>query len=286
MTLERKRRALLAVTAALATLVVAVQYQPKVADALDPEAATVSGVVFVDANGNGRQDERERGLGDVQVSDGVQIVRTDAEGRYSFELDTARRITDIVSITQPAGYVVPTDEYMTPRFYRTLGQLADGVSATADFAVERDNKSRRDAFNFANVADPHVNPDMAGQIAQINASSQDLAFIQVSGDLTNNATDAEFSTTATPPRPPSSRSGPRSATTSTLAAGSRPTPGGSTTTAATWVPSGTRSTTATATSWSSTTAAARRSRSRRRGSSATSRPTRPASAWSCSCISR
>ena len=39
MTLAGKRRALIAVTAALATLVVAVQYQPKVADALDPEAA-------------------------------------------------------------------------------------------------------------------------------------------------------------------------------------------------------------------------------------------------------
>jgi hypothetical protein len=104
MTLAGKRRALAAVTAALAAAVFAVQYEPKVADALDPEQAAVSGVVYIDANGNGRRDEKEKGLGGVQVSDGVQIARTDADGAYSLTLDTARRITDIVYITQPAGF--------------------------------------------------------------------------------------------------------------------------------------------------------------------------------------
>jgi outer membrane protein assembly factor BamB len=192
MTLAGKRRALTAVTAALAAAVFAVQYEPKVADALDPEQAAVSGVVYVDANGNGRRDEKEKGVAGVQVSDGVQIVRTDADGAYGFTLDVARRITDVVFITQPAGYRLPTDEYMTPRFYKGLGQVADGAQLTADFALERDPKSQGDRFNFANVADPHVNPDLAGQIAQINSTAQSLAFIQVSGDLTNNATDAEF----------------------------------------------------------------------------------------------
>jgi outer membrane protein assembly factor BamB len=186
------RRALIGLTATFAGLVFAVQYEPRVADALDPSVATVTGVVYLDADGNGRQDDRERGVGGVQVSDGVQIARTDTDGRYSLPLDVARRTTDIVYITQPAGYALPTDEYMTPRFYRGLGQLADGASAQADFALLRDRRSRGDSFNFANVADPHVNPDLAGQIAQINATSQNLAFIQVSGDLTNNATDAEF----------------------------------------------------------------------------------------------
>jgi 3',5'-cyclic AMP phosphodiesterase CpdA len=87
---------------------------------------------------------------------------------------------------------VPTDDAMTPRFYRTLGQLAPGGSATADFAVLDDPKSRDTTFTFANVADPHVNADMARQIAEINSTPQDLAFVQVSGDLTNNATDSEF----------------------------------------------------------------------------------------------
>ncbi len=185
-------RALIGLTVTLALVVFAVQYAPKAAEALDPNEAAVSGVVFLDANSNGRQDGNEKGVGGVQVSDGVDIVRTDAEGRYSLAVDVARRITDIVFITQPVGYALPTDEYMTPRFYRTLGQLADGATQTADFALLKDNKSRDDNFSFANIADPHVNPDMAGQIQQINATAQNLAFIQVSGDLTNNATDAEF----------------------------------------------------------------------------------------------
>ena len=37
-----------------------------------------------------------------------------------------------------------------------------------------------------------MNAQLPEQITEINSTKQDLAFIQVSGDLTNNATDAEF----------------------------------------------------------------------------------------------
>ena len=104
----------------------------------------------------------------------------------------ARRITDLVFITKPAGYGVPTDQYKTPRFYRDLGQLADGAAAGADFALLPDPSGRSDDFTFANVADPHRNANMAQQMRQITETSKKLAFVQVSGDLTDNATDAEF----------------------------------------------------------------------------------------------
>ncbi|MBI2202830.1 MAG: hypothetical protein HYU41_03100 [Candidatus Rokubacteria bacterium] len=46
---------------------------------------TVDGIVFVDANGNGRWDKGERGLADVPVQiEGGATVTTDAEGRYRF----------------------------------------------------------------------------------------------------------------------------------------------------------------------------------------------------------
>ncbi len=186
------RKILTTVTAALAALVVGLHYTPRLATALETTTATVSGTAFVDVNANGRLDDGEKGLPNVMVSDGVKIVRTGADGKYKVDVDVDRRLTDIVFISKPAGYTLPNDDAMTPRFYRTFGQLTAGASATADFALVEDPKSLNSSFTFANVADPHVNVDMQRQFAEINATAQDLAFVQVSGDLTNNATDAEF----------------------------------------------------------------------------------------------
>jgi outer membrane protein assembly factor BamB len=188
----RLRTALLVVTAALAAAVFGKALEPVIAEAVDPQQAAVTGVVFDDRNGNGTRDEGEPGLRDVTVSDGVTLTETDAEGSYSLDLDVARRTTDVVFITKPAGWEVGKDEFSTPRFYRVLGQLPDGEGAQADFALRRNERGRDDDFTFANVADPHRNGNMASQMQSISASSKDLAFVQVSGDLTDNATDAEF----------------------------------------------------------------------------------------------
>jgi len=193
-TRRRLRWPLAAVTAALAALVLAKAVQPVIAEAIDPLEASVTGVVYVDRDGDDEQDPGEQGVRGVSVSDGTTTVETDADGRYTLTVDVGRRVTDIVFITKPAGYAVPTDEYMTPRFYRDLGQLEDGAGSAADFALLPDPRSRRDDFTFANVADPHVNGDMQNQMRQITSTSDDVAFVQVSGDLTNNATDAEFAT--------------------------------------------------------------------------------------------
>ena len=192
--MTRGNKVLVVVTAVLAAAVFAKALEPVIAEAVDPQQATVTGVVFDDRNGNGTYDEGEQGVRGVSVSDGVTVVETDADGAYSIDVDVARRTTDIVFITKPAGWGVPKDEFSTPRFYRDLGQLPDGQTAEADFALLRDARGDSDAFTFANVADPHINGDLAGQMQQINATSKHLAFIQVSGDLTNNASDAEFAT--------------------------------------------------------------------------------------------
>ena len=176
----------------LASLVFVKAGRPVIAEALDPQQAAVTGVVYEDRNGNDQRDAGERGVRGVSVTDGVTTVETDSAGQYRLDVDVARRITDLVFITKPAGYGVPTDQYKTPRFYRDLGQLADGAAAGADFALLPDPSGRSDDFTFANVADPHRNANMAQQMRQITETSKKLAFVQVSGDLTDNATDAEF----------------------------------------------------------------------------------------------
>ena len=190
--LRRLRFSLGAVTLLLAGLVLVKAIGPILAEAQAPTTATVSGTVYADRNANGRQDAAEQGIKGVSVSDGVKIVSTDSAGRYRLEIDPARRITDLVQITQPAGWSVGVDEYNTPRFYRNVGPLAVGGETSADFALTPDPASRSNRFTFANVADPHYNPNMKEQMAEISSTSEDLAFVQVSGDLTDNATDEEF----------------------------------------------------------------------------------------------
>jgi outer membrane protein assembly factor BamB len=190
--LRRCRRILTAGTFLLIGLTFVGPVSSVVAQTLDPPRATASGVVFEDRDADGEQDAGEKGVEGVSVSDGATIVQTNAAGRYELETNTERRINDIVFITQPAGYTVPTDEFMTPRFYRDLGELADGAEQAVDFALVADPTSRSANFSFANIADPHINPQLPEQIREINSTESDLGFIQVSGDLTNQATDAEF----------------------------------------------------------------------------------------------
>ncbi|MFN4241668.1 MAG: calcineurin-like phosphoesterase C-terminal domain-containing protein [Tepidisphaerales bacterium] len=73
-----------------------------------------SGVVFEDANRNGVRDAGERGLAGVRVSDGRQIVTTDADGRYRME------IGDDVTlfVLKPRDFATPIDQLNLPRFYR------------------------------------------------------------------------------------------------------------------------------------------------------------------------
>lgn len=194
------RRALATAAGLLGSLVLVDPLTPVVSHAVDPSTATVSGVVYADENGNGSKDADEEGIGGVSVSDGVSLVKTDDAGRYSVSTDVTRRITDLVFVSQPAGYSVGKDEYSTARFYRDLGQLQDGAQATANFALTPDPQSRSNDFTFANIADPHANPAnplrsaaaWKAQMAEINSTSQNLGFVQVSGDLTDRATDAEF----------------------------------------------------------------------------------------------
>ena len=192
---QRFRAALYGGTALLTALVVAAPLTSAMAETVETPTAAVSGRVFEDRNGNDAFDAGEPPLAGVSVSDGQSVSVTDAEGRYSLALPTERRATDLVFVTQPSGYSVGMDpEFKTPNFYRNLGALTAGDARTADFALIKDTKSAGGNFTFGNVADPHVNAQLPDQIAEINSTQQDLAFIQVSGDLTNNASDTQFST--------------------------------------------------------------------------------------------
>ena len=191
-TRQRLRRALYGGTLAAAVAVAAAPVLPVVANAIDPSVATITGNVFDDRNKNGTRDAGEPGIAGVSVSDGDAVTKTDDSGAYTLTIDTTRRKTDSVFITQPVGYSVGMDQFKTPRFYRNLGEVAKDAALTVDFDLVADPRSTYDTFSFANIADPHVNQQLGDQIAEINSTTRELGFVQVSGDLTNDATDPEF----------------------------------------------------------------------------------------------
>jgi hypothetical protein len=99
-----------------------------------PALAEVSGIVFIDVNQNGVRDAGEPPRAGVVVSNGLDVVRTDAEGRYS--LATGPR--GFVFVTRPAGF--DCEEW----YRRDAG----------DFALTQDHAE--DEFFFVQMSDLHV----------------------------------------------------------------------------------------------------------------------------------
>jgi hypothetical protein len=85
----------------------------EVVEGPDADQETIDGSVFDDQNKNSVQDNGERGLGGVTVSNGRDVVTTDSQGRY--ELPAFENMT--VFATQPRGYQVPVDENNVAQFY-------------------------------------------------------------------------------------------------------------------------------------------------------------------------
>jgi len=71
------------------------------------------GRVFEDKNNNQTFDAGEPGLAGVRVSNGVQIVKTDKEGRYTLSVSD----DTILFVIKPRGYRSPLNDEMLPRFF-------------------------------------------------------------------------------------------------------------------------------------------------------------------------
>ncbi|REJ89254.1 MAG: metallophosphoesterase [Planctomycetota bacterium] len=71
------------------------------------------GVVYFDANHNGVFDGDDEPLPGIRVSNGRQIVTTDADGRYTLPIDG----DTILFVIKPRGWRTPLSDDMLPRFY-------------------------------------------------------------------------------------------------------------------------------------------------------------------------
>ncbi|MEA3247508.1 MAG: metallophosphoesterase [Gemmatimonadota bacterium] len=135
------------------------------------QAGAVTGVVFVDSNGNGVRDPGERGIPGVVVSNQGDVVGTDASGAYRI----ARGSSGIVFVSVPDGYRAAT------RFWQP------DTAGTATFALAPTAKVTQ--FTFVHGSDTHVAPPVVHRMERFRAivDSVKPAFTIITGDLVRDA---------------------------------------------------------------------------------------------------
>lgn len=141
---------------------------------------TVSGVVFADANADGRREPGEAGVAGVVVTDGTTVVTTDAAGEYL-----------LADVTAAHVFVV------TPGDRRAVGSWYRATAARVDFPLAPAPLPAR--WRFAHLSDPHVEPATAARLraALEGAAGRAADFALVSGDLVFDALRADAATART-----------------------------------------------------------------------------------------
>lgn len=139
----------------------------------------ISGIVFEDANANGRLDADESTLPHVVLSDGMGVVLTDEWGRYRLSTESSR----VLFVSLPGEYLAHND------FFEQLRAHHNGD--IIDFPLVKHPWS--DTFSFLFFTDSHVTPAekynaVAGlQAAVDHMNGQKAAFIISGGDLIMDA---------------------------------------------------------------------------------------------------
>lgn len=108
---------------------------------------TAEGKVFIDANANGVYDRGERLLGSVPVSNGSEIVVTDAKGRYKIDVVEGGSLFPVL----PAGYTMSGGRVVNSHFipYDSIRRRGNDF-ALAECAV-------RTRFRLNAIGDMQVN---------------------------------------------------------------------------------------------------------------------------------
>ena len=128
-------------------------------------ASCNGGVVFEDLDRDGTRDPAERGIAGIRLSDGVQLVVTDADGRYALPVVDGRS----TFLIKPAGYEAATRENGLPDYWRNVrtmpgpdlayGGIPVQPVACRDFALRRSDAGTArsaEALQVALFADPQV----------------------------------------------------------------------------------------------------------------------------------
>lgn len=104
----------------------------------------IKGSVFLDENHNLVRDKGEQGLKDVLVSNGRDVVKTDAKGNWSIQAKKGQ----IIFVIKPSAYQVPTNASMLPQHYHVV----DGTEKSVAFPLWAGKQSMEfDALFFGDT---------------------------------------------------------------------------------------------------------------------------------------
>ena len=137
------------------------------------QSADISGVAFIDANGNGVRDAGERGLAHVVVSNQDAVVATDASGGFR----VPRGPNGLLFVSVPDGYRA------VGAFWRRM----DDATSTVDFPLSPIPASAE--FTFIHASDTHIAPAVVARTERFRelADSLNPAFVIITGDLVRDA---------------------------------------------------------------------------------------------------
>lgn len=76
-------------------------------------AQSVTGYVYEDTNRNGKKERKEKGLANVAITNGSDVVLTDKEGKYELPVGSEA----IIAVIKPSGYAVPLNSDNLPQFF-------------------------------------------------------------------------------------------------------------------------------------------------------------------------
>ena len=160
-----------------------------------PGARTVSGQVHLE---RGMDDRPRAGLAGVAVSNGVDIVRTDAHGRYRIEVAP----DGLVFVVKPAGYRFVAGADGLPVFWRRMPAAEDAAGGEFDFALAEERRDHDGAgsgplevllFTDTQVKSTrdidYYHRDIVEPIIQSTDGTHPAAFGATLGDLVDDRMD-------------------------------------------------------------------------------------------------
>ncbi len=135
-----------------------------------PPPANVTGMVYLDQNGNGARDAGEAGVADIVVSNGLTTVTTNAAGSY-----TLAREGSFAFVT------VPNTHAASGAWYRAM------AGTSFDFGLKESPGKSADNFTFIQMTDVHLD---TANLAVLNQAVEEFKtispdFVVSTGDLAN-----------------------------------------------------------------------------------------------------
>lgn len=136
----------------------------------------VTGQVYEDINKNGKKDNNEPGIADAVISDQLEVVQSDKNGKYEMN---ARNSNGFIFISVPTGYKISGSFYVSLK--------AGNENQTVDFPLIK--IPVQSEFVFIHASDTHISNSSIGRMQKLKNKIDSVKpnFVIVTGDLVKDA---------------------------------------------------------------------------------------------------